>query len=91
MTIGIIDNNKYLRTSGKFHSLEQRSLAHLVDDSLAAAGWLILFNIIVIIWEIPHAVAPCLSVQHRFFQRYTVVLQIIVSSLSIWESKLIAR
>jgi len=75
VTIGIIDNNKKLSTAGKSHS---PSLAYLADDSLAAAGWLLLLSIIVIIWEIPHAVAPFISVQHRFFQRYTVVLQIIV-------------
>lgn len=79
MTIGIIDNNSVVRKS---RSLEEKYVAHLADDSMAAAGWLIVLNIIVIIWEIPHIVGPFLSVHHKFIHRYTVILQIIVSSFN---------
>ena len=82
ITIGIIDKSNDLGPRNP-SSLFVHQLETLVDRSFAAAVWLILFNIIVILWEVVYIILPVVSLYSSLLQRYSVVLLITVRMLLI--------
>ena len=79
ITIGVIDRNKDIngiKNTRDIQSLQQ--LENLVSLTLAAAEWLIAFNVIVIIWEAIHIVLPFITSHFSLLQRFSIVLLITV-------------
>lgn len=84
ITVGIIDNNKDLD-----HIRDQRNVqSHLkqakklINLSLATATWLIVLNIIVVLWEVVYAIIPVVLPRSSTLQRFSVVLHIMVSNIT---------
>lgn len=78
ITISIIDNNKDINDirKGQFDSLDQ--LENLVTITRATAEWLIVFNVIILVWEIAHIILSAISPRYSLLQRYCVIIMTVV-------------
>ena len=83
VTIGVIDNNSDIQSARQSNSSDSASVRDLANNTLAAAAWLIILGISVILWEVLHALVPSAASRSSLIQRYTVVLMIAVRIVNI--------